>query len=66
MPYGIDQWEKDMAEVEIRRWLAQLGLWAPEVELTRRLPPQEEVLPGTPPPAAMDTDAAPKGAKTEG
>lgn len=54
MPYGIDQWEKDMAEMEIRRWLSQIGQWAPEVELDRRLPPDEQIPLGELSPAAID------------
>lgn len=33
--YDIEQWEKENAEVEIRRWLAQIGQWEPELELER-------------------------------
>ncbi|MFP4436757.1 MAG: pyridoxamine 5'-phosphate oxidase family protein [Chloroflexaceae bacterium] len=54
MPYGIDQWEKAMAEVEIRRWLSQIGQWAPEIELDRRLPPDEQIPLGELSPAAID------------
>ncbi len=33
--YDIEQWEHETAEIEIRRWLTTMGLWAPEVEFER-------------------------------
>lgn len=33
--YDIEQWEKETAEIEIRRWLDQIGQWAPDVEMDR-------------------------------
>ncbi len=39
--YDIEQWEKEMAEIEIRRWLLEHKLWMPELEL-QRLERQEE------------------------
>lgn len=31
----IELWEKESAEMEIRRWLQSIGQWAPEVEIRR-------------------------------
>lgn len=39
--YDIEQWEQEQAEVEIRRWLAARGLWAPDV-MVKRLRESEE------------------------
>lgn len=33
--YDIEQWEKETAEVEIRRWLSQIGQWESDLELAR-------------------------------
>ncbi len=37
----IEQWEKVTAEIEIRRWLAKIGLWAPGVDMSKWQTPQE-------------------------
>lgn len=34
-PYDIEQWEREHAEVEIRRWLTAIGQWAPDVNRAR-------------------------------
>jgi nitroimidazol reductase NimA-like FMN-containing flavoprotein (pyridoxamine 5'-phosphate oxidase superfamily) len=33
--HDIEQWEREQAEVEIRRWLAAIGQWTPDVERAR-------------------------------
>jgi uncharacterized protein len=37
----IEQWEQTQAEIEIRRWLYSIGLWAPGAERSGRLSSEE-------------------------
>jgi hypothetical protein len=40
----IEHWEQNQAEIEIRRWLYKIGLWAPGAERYGWQPPDEAAL----------------------
>ncbi|HEX5691507.1 MAG TPA: pyridoxamine 5'-phosphate oxidase family protein [Roseiflexaceae bacterium] len=50
----IEQWEHTQAELEIRRWLSTIGLWAPGAEHSGLQAPDPVLLPRTLTPEEID------------